>query len=264
MNELHGYSSMEKRLFAFQEQWLSRHAWGMTVASRTLEALTCEMRSTSQRILYLPNCVTATPPGNGRRIREKLGIAADVPLVLLYTRFFEFSQERLYRILDGIHRRVPGVRYLVVGKGRHQEEESLLLASRKLGFDNALALAGWIEPHDLPDYLATADVAIYPLDDTLVNRAKCPAKLTELLLAAVPVVADRVGQAREYIADTISGILSDPNDPESMVVGTVRLLREPDMRNKLAAEGRRYLIQHFNWQEAAQTLDQFYRSSTIS
>ena len=33
----------------------------------------------------------------------------------------------------------------------------------------------------MPDYLATADVAIYPFTDSLVNSCKCPAKLTELL-----------------------------------------------------------------------------------
>ena len=50
-----------------------------------------------------------------------------------------------------------------------------------------MAFAGWVSSQDLPGYFAAADVAIYPLDDTLLNRAKCPVKLTDLLLAGLGI-----------------------------------------------------------------------------
>jgi len=31
-------------------------------------------------------------------------------------------------------------------------------------------------------------VALYPFDDNLINRTKCPVKLTDLLYAGIPVV----------------------------------------------------------------------------
>lgn len=260
MNDLHAYSWPEKKLFAFQEQWLSRHARGGTVASRELERLTIAMGVPSQRLHYLPNCVVASRPGDGRALRQHLGIADDSPLLLLYTRFFEFSQQRLHRVLAGIYQAFPAIRFLVVGQGKQGEEQQLLTAARTLGFDAALTMAGWVEPRQIPDYLAAADLAIYPLDDTLINRAKCPAKLTELLVAGLAVVADRVGQAEEYIRDGVTGILTDPQQPEQMVAGVVRLLQEPELALRYAAEGKRQMLKGFNWREAAQSLDQFYRS----
>lgn len=259
MNDLHSYSMLEKRLFAFQEQWLSMHAAGVTVASRELENLTGEIGVAPERICYLPNCVEETSSGDGRRIREKLGISNDTPVVLLYTRFFEFNQERLYQVFAGIRQRVTNVCFLVVGKGRNHEEDLLMEASIKRGFDGAMIMAGWLEPEDIPDYLAAGDVAIYPMDETLINRAKCPAKLTELLVAGVPVVADRVGQALEYIVDGISGVLCNPEKPECMIDETVGLLLEPARRHRVSVEGRRHLIDHFNWCRAALILDKFYR-----
>lgn len=260
MNDLHSYSALEKWLFAFQEGWLSKRAVGVTVASRELLSLTTRTGVAPERICYLPNCVSEITPGDGRHVREKLGIPPEAPVLLLYTRFFEFDQERLYRVFAGVHRRVPGVRFLVVGKGRCHEEERLVDSALKMGFSAALIIAGWLEPQDIPDYLASGDVAIYPMDNTLINRAKCPAKLTELLLAGLPVVADRVGQAAEYIVDTVSGILCSTGDTEQMVDQTVWLLQEPEARGKLASEGRRLLLERFNWREAAQNLDHFYRS----
>ena len=264
MNELHSYSLAEKRLFAFQEQWLSRHAAGMTVASRELERLTTGLGVVSGKILYLPNCVEDVPPGDGVRIRLKLGIGADTPVLLLYTRFFEFSQERLHTVMSGIFKRIPNVRFMVVGKGRHGEEELLLTAARENSFSDALVMAGWVEPQEIPDYLAAADVAIYPLDDTLVNRAKCPAKLTEIIRAGLPVVADRVGQAAEYLRSDALGIINEKNSRiDRFIEQAFDLLQDKSKSVFVGAEGRSYLLIRFNWQSYAEKLSLFYANQGL-
>ena len=107
-----------------------------------------------QRVLYLPNCVDDGAPGDGTRIRALHGIPAEAPVVLLYTRFFEFEQENLHHVFTEVFRRIPGVRFLVVGKGRKGEEALLLQAARAAGFADALVMAGWVAPAALPDYLA--------------------------------------------------------------------------------------------------------------
>jgi glycosyltransferase involved in cell wall biosynthesis len=259
MNDLHPYSAAEKRLFAFQEHWLSRQAVGVTVASRTLEGLTGEMGVPPERIFYLPNCIETRPPGTGWRVRSKLGIPADAPVVLLYTRFFEFSQERLHLLLAEIRRRVPEVRLLVIGRGRNLEEEQLISAAVEHDFQHALLPAGWLEPEVIPDYLAAADVAIYPLDDTLINRAKCPAKLTELLAAGVPVVADAVGQAMEYIKPGESGLLCRPGDWQGMADAVVALLESGERRRAIGEAGRQHLLEHFSWRQFVPKLAHFYQ-----
>jgi len=265
MNELHPYSLPEKCLFAFQERLLSRRAAGVTAASRTLETLTGELGVRPERLLYLPNGVETATTGNPGRIRAELGIPAHRPVVLLYTRFFEFSQERLYQTFAAIHRDVPDVRFLVVGKGRNGEEDRLVAAAAERGFRDALLMAGWLEPAAIPDYLAAADVGIYPLDDTLVNRAKCPAKLTELLAAGLPVVADRVGQAAEYIQSGEAGLLCTPGDWQEMATAVTTLLSTPDRGRSKGEAGRRYLLDHYTWHTLAPALNDFYgrhRSST--
>jgi glycosyltransferase involved in cell wall biosynthesis len=258
MNELHSYSSLEKRVFAFQEQWLLKNASAITVASRGLESQIGGMGRRQEKVLYLPNCVVASPQGNGIMTRERFGIRQDEPVVLLYTRFFEFEQERLHWVFAEIHRLLSKVRFLIVGKGRGGEEEELLAAARNYSFFDALLMAGWVEPAELPDYLAAGDVAIYPFADTFINRCKCPAKLTELLMAEVVVVADRVGQVTEYVKDEISGLLCDPDDWQGMVRRTLDLLNDREKRHALGRAGRQYLLAHFNWRDYAGLLDRFY------
>ena len=258
MNELHAYGVAERRIFHFQEQWLLSHAVGVTVASRTLQTQVWGMGVAPERVLYLPNCVEETPAGRGGLVRERLGIAEAAPVLLLYTRFFEFSQEKLHYLLQEIFRRVPEVRFLVVGKGRQGEEALLAEAAKARGFAPALVSAGWVEAEEIPDYLAAGDVAIYPFADTLINRSKCPAKLTELLRAGIAVVADQVGQLAEYIKPGVSGVLCAPENWSEMAARTVELLLDREARLTLGRSGREYLLEKFAWSHYAERLEGFY------
>jgi glycosyltransferase involved in cell wall biosynthesis len=258
MNDLHPYSLTEKALFQFQEDWIPLQARGVTVASRTLQTKAWGMGLTPDRVLYLPNCVEDVPPGEGQEIRQRTGIPADAPVLLLYTRFFEFSQDKIHCLFADIFCRVPEVKFLVVGKGRNNEEELLLAKGGELGFAPALVMGGWLQPEEITSYLAAGDVAIYPFSDTLINRSKCPAKLTELLRAGVPVVADSVGQLAEYIKPGISGILCNSGDWQEMADRVVELLLDKQCGRKVGANGRSYLLTEFAWKVYAEKLHEFY------
>jgi glycosyltransferase involved in cell wall biosynthesis len=260
MNELHPYSAAERIFFQFQEDWLLPRAADVTVASRTLQTKVWGMGVPPERVLYLPNCVEDVPVGDGPAVRQTLGISAYTPVVLLYTRFFEFSQDKLHLVCAEIWRQVPEVRFLVVGKGRNGEESLLVDYCSTEGFDSALVMAGWLQPTEIPSYLAAADVAIYPFSDTLINRSKCSAKLTEILRAGVPVVADNVGQLAEYVKPGVSGMLCDPDNWKEMAGHAVRLLQNRDAGRELGTAGRKYLLNTFNWNIYAARLDVIYRA----
>jgi glycosyltransferase involved in cell wall biosynthesis len=259
MNDLHRYSALESWLFDFQERRLPRMARGVSVASKALYERMAGFGVARDRILYLPNCASAPLPGDGTRIRERFGIDASCPVVLLYTRFFEFSQERLAWLCAEIAARVPAVRLLVVGKGQRGEEEMLRNASNVNGFTPNLVLAGWMDAAEIPDYLDAGDVAVYPFADTAVNRSKCPAKLTELMRAGRAVVAHRIGMIAEYIREGDSGILCDPDDWRSMAEHVVSLLGDAERRRSLGRAAQERILGDFSWQAYGERLALFYR-----
>lgn len=264
MNELHPYSAAERLVFRFQENWLMPRATGVTVASRTLQTKVWGMGVSPELALYLPNCVDEVPAADGAAVRQKLGVSPETPVVLLYTRFFEFSQDKLHFVCAEIRRQLPEVRFLVVGKGRNGEESLLLEYCRLHGFADSLLMAGWLEPPEIPACLSAADVALYPFNDNLINRSKCPAKLTEILRAGVPAVADNVGQLAEYVKPGVSGMLCDPDNWREMADHTVMLLRNRDSARSLGASGRSYLLDTFNWNIYAARLELLYRTAARS
>ena len=257
-NELEPYSAAERAFFAWQERWGLRHADAVTVASRTLETLVWSLGVARRDTSYLPNgCVEGqSVAGDRLRIRDRHELR-DLPVVLLYTRFFEFRHERVVAMFRKVVDQVAAVRLLVVGRGLFGEEKEFLELARASGLEDSVVYAGWVSPDELGSYFACADVAVYPYDDTLVNRAKCSVKLVELLAAGVPVVADRVGQNLEYIEDGVSGLL--PRDgEEAFVAAVVRMLRDERLRRRLGLCAQERMRDHFAWPRLAEIAERVY------
>ena len=262
-NELGHYTWLQKRFFAWQERWGLTHCDAVTVASRALETIAWSLGIPPARVHHVPNGWSpeevAAPCPQAAELRQKLGIG-DVPVALLYTRFFEFSSARALAIMRGVLDKAPGTQWLIVGKGLFGEEEQLLAMARERGLAKRIVYAGWVPPQQLPAYFALAQIAIYPFDDTLVNRCKCAVKLTDLLAAGVPVVADRVGQNREYIEDGASGLLVTPGDTGAFVSAVVRVLRDSELAAQLGAAAQERMRSEYAWRTLAENVERTYVS----
>jgi len=250
-NELEPYPLWQKHFFAWQERWGLTHADAVTVASRALETIVWSLGVPPSRVFYVPN-------GAASITHPPLPVSHP-PTILLYTRFFEFDVRRVVTLLKRVRERVSEARLLVVGKGLFGEEEQLLEEAAAAGLREAIEYAGWVEVEKLPDYFAAAHCAIYPFDDTLINRTKCAVKLVDLLAAGVPVVAEAVGQNREYIQHGRSGLLVPPGDEAAFADAIVRVLQEPDMRAALAAGAQRRIATRFTWEKLAKDVEQAYK-----
>ena len=262
-NSLAQYSAPQRRLFAWQEKWGLTHHDGLTVASRALESIAWSLGAARKNVLYLPNGGRPVAQPGAEEVfaaRQRLGIDSS-PVALLYTRFFEFKLDRVLEVMKGVWQQVPQAHWLVVGKGLFGEERELERRAAELAPAGQFHYAGWVPENELPALMDLANVAIYPFDDNLVNRCKCPVKLTDLMSAAIPVVADRVGQIAEYIVHNESGLLSQPGDTEDLVRQTVCLLENPDKASRIGQEARKRILSAFGWDLLAQQAEEFYTRS---
>jgi len=269
-NDLNPYPPGLKRFFAWQERWGLTHADAVTVASRALQTLTWAGGDSPERVFYVPNGVAwpyppVTPAPHPR------------PTLLLYTRFFEFELERLWRVVSAVRTQRPDVRLWFIGQGLFGEEQQLKARAQEAGWRIAemaspsasvpseadlIYCAGWIAPEDQPAYFAQADVALYPFDDTLLNRTKCPVKLLDLLAAGVPVVADSVGQIAEVIRSGETGVLVPPGDEAACVAALLGLLDHVEYGRTLGARATVDVRARFAWDALAQVVEQAYCYAT--
>ena len=150
---------------------------------------------------------------------------------------------------------------MVVGRGFFEEEERLRELMREAGIDDHLVYVDWVEADELPAYFAATDVAIYPYDDTLINRTKCSVKLIDLLAAGVPVVADDVGQNGEYVVHGVSGLLVRPGDMDAFARDVVELLRDESLRAKLGKGAQKRVFGEFDWGKLVARVEEAYQGA---
>ncbi len=249
-NDRNPYSPWQRHLFAWQERWGMTHADALTVASRTLETLAWAMGIPSRRVFYLPNAAWFIGPPRS--------LPAGPPIVLLYTRFLEFSLERLIWVLGALAQRFSALRFLYVGLPLGDEEARFRHAVAEAGLIDRVDWEGWVEPVRLPGVLGRAHLALYLMDDNLINRAKCPMKLIDLLAAGLPVVADAVGQVPEYIRHGETGWLVPPGDVCAMVEAAAKLLEDPEAAWRIGENARRSIAASHCWEHRLTALEAAY------
>jgi glycosyltransferase involved in cell wall biosynthesis len=261
-NDVGSYSRAQRSVFAWQERWGLTHADAVVVASRELVRLVAEIGIPSGRVFYVPNGVRPLPRG-GLDCRPQavrmLWELDDALVVLLYTRFVEFTLKRVVEMLRRVVAQEPRAKLLIVGEGLFSEEAELDDLLTAAGLADHAVFTSWVESDRLADYFAAADVAIFPYDDTLINRTKCSVKLTDLLAAGLPVVADAVGQNAEYIADGESGLLVPPEDDAVFADAVLHLLADADLRARLGAGAAHRMQERFAWQNLVAEVERAYQ-----
>src|SRR5208282_5449621 len=113
---------------------------------------------------------------------------------------------------------------------------------RQLNLSAAVTLTG--QQDSAEPYYGIADVAV------LSSRSEgSPNALLEAMAAGVPVVATRVGGIPEMVADNESALLVEPGDSSAMAGAISRLMRDPELVERLTARSRE-LIREWHSPEA--------------
>lgn len=260
-NDLLPYPRAAKSLFAWQERDLPRRAAAVTVASRALQTQVWGFGVPPEHVFYIPNGV-ASSEFNGLNSELNMEASQNLKLkaqtLLLYTRFWEFDVRDVVAALVGVVAASPSARLLLVGRGERGEERELLRLAGRAGVASAIDYRGWVEPEQIPALLASADIALAPMDDTLINRARGLAKLLELMAAGLPIVASSVGQAAEYIEHGRSGLLVPPGDSGALARGALALLADRPLRDRLGRAARERVARQYAWERLAPRAERAY------
>lgn len=242
-----GYPAPWMLFFRWQERTLLRRAHAVSAASRWLEGYAASL---GQRCcFYSPNgveishshsaicCHPAWPAGNQpTRLR-----------VLLYTRFVEHSARDVWQVWRRVLAAEPSARLLIAGQGRAGEEDVLAQMADEAGMGRSVQRLGWLPAGARPGLFAAVDAAMLPVQDTLLNRAKSPMRLLDLLAAGVPVATQRVGEYGALVVDGVTGLVTSPGDAEALARSVLALLRDPAQRRQFGAAASQDVSVRFAW-----------------
>ena len=89
------------------------------------------------------------------------------------------------------------------------------------------------------DYLRRADILVMPcMIASDGDRDGIPTVILEAMSMGVPVVATAVAGIPEVVLDRKTGILVEPDSPQAIADGIIRLIADPELGDRLARTGR--------------------------
>ena len=101
----------------------------------------------------------------------------------------------------------------------------------------------WSEDSEAEQILQM-DLGIMPLTDTPWSRGKCGYKLIQYMACGLPVIASPIGVNSEIVEDGVNGFLvSSAAEWRDAIVA---LVRDPDLRQRMGAAGRKKVENHFS------------------
>jgi glycosyltransferase involved in cell wall biosynthesis len=218
-----------------------RRSARVVVNSETGKAFTAEhFRVPTERITVIPNGVDAarfTRPPSPAAIRPELGIPPGAPLVGLIGRIA--AQKRVDIFLEAARRvseKLPGARFLIVGKGELME--TMRRKTSQLGLGDLAIFTGGRD--DVPDLLAALDLLVLCSDDEGL-----PNVILEAMAARKPVVATDVGACRELVAEGVTGHLVARRDSEALAAAVLQVLLLSDRGRAMGEAGHRRAVGEF-------------------
>lgn len=243
--------------FAISSGFSARWKYGHAAVKRILcvsDAIRAIMAQRLPRPAVLRTVRSGIDParfaaGADGRLHRELHLAPSVPLVgnvaalAPHKDLFTFI-----RMAAGIHRERPDVRFVLIGEGELRAE--LEQAARQHALDEVLHFMGFRT--DVDRLLPELDVF------AMTSRTEgLGTSILDAFAARVPVVATAAGGIPELVEDGTTGLLCPVGDDDALARGTIRLLADEALRDRLVQGASRKLEGFTRQATAAATLREY-------
>lgn len=149
------------------------------------------------------------------------------------------------------------VKLLLAGLINEKKLESKLQAKKGWGF---VDYRGWINREEFAHW-ANSSFAGLVIFHPLANHINAqPNKLFEYMMHGIPVIASNFKLWEEIVIDNNCGILVDPESPEEIAEAINWFRNHPNEAKKLGENGRKAIINKYNWKSEEEKLLSLYQS----
>lgn len=150
-----------------------------------------------------------------------------------------------HQVLPLVRRQRPNIKLKIVG--RSPAPRVMALAA-----DDAIEVTGTVP--DVRSYLSHATISICPM----VTGSGIQNKMLEAMAIGTPTVSTTIACQALAVRSSRDVLVAD--EPAAFADAVLRLLEDEPLRRQLAANARRYVEQHHNWQTIGCQLEEIYRN----
>lgn len=168
------------------------------------------------------------------------------------------GQDMVIRALPEIKKHIPKVKYIICGRGNYEGKLKDLV--KKLNLTDNVIFTGFIPNEHRAKFYNLCDFYIMPSREISEKGDIEGFGITYLEANACekPVIGSKGGGASEAIVEGENGFLVNPINNDEIAKTCATLLSNPDLSKKIGQNGRKRVIQEFNWDNICQKINKVF------
>jgi phosphatidylinositol alpha-1,6-mannosyltransferase len=194
------------------------------------------------------------PDVDGSRVRAKCALQGRKVILSVSRLVRRKGNANVISALPAVLEKVPQAHYLIAGKG--PEEESLKDQVRRMGLEDRVTFAGWVDEAELPGYYAACDVFVMP--SFAAHRGENVEGFGIAYLEAnacgKPVVGGRTGGVEDAIVHGGTGLLVDPLSVDDIARAITAILADEKKARAMGQAGRTRVEKDYNWRKVTEKI----------
>ena len=152
----------------------------------------------------------------------------------------------LLNAIPEIIKHIPDARCTIAGSG--PDETDLKNLASKLSINNKVNFLGTITNKDLPALFNQHSIIVFPsIIASSGDQEGFGLVLVEALGCECPIVATDLPAIHDIITHNKTAVITRPKDPAALADAVVKLMLDHEFAEKLGKEGRRYVLDKFDW-----------------
>jgi glycosyltransferase involved in cell wall biosynthesis len=162
--------------------------------------------------------------------------------------------EYLVRSAPEVIKRIPGIRFMIVGRGPTYAQSLKLV--QELGIGDRFKFVGQIPYSSLNHYVNVADVCVAPYTRDIPN---CPIKIYEYLACGKPVICSDI-PGIDNLRPTGALTLVEPCNPKALASALIRALGDMGARARQRELGPS-VVSEYTWENTARKVAEVIEAS---
>jgi len=264
--QMGGDPAEAERLYRFEERLHWENIIFREAAAHTVT--TEDGRNTYKRLydFETPDMLVIPPGVDIRRFRPLNDGEQDVDITVPDRYIFALSRidsnkghVELIRAFSRVREQCPDV-HLVIGGGSKNPKQheidvrnSFLEVVEELELEDQVIFTGYISDEDLTAYYRRAEMFVLPSKYEPFGMTT-----TEAMSCRTPVVVTKYGGIRKDLTDGTDALLVDVSNESEFADAMIRVLKDADLREKLAASALKTARDEFSWDGIARRHIPFY------
>jgi len=233
--------------------WIMDKSAALTVVSKAMRKTVVDMGVAPDKVEVIPMGVDLkglfTPdPGVQRKTDELLFVGR-----LVEVKGLQILLDAMPKVLA----KHPGIRLVVAGAGPLESE--LRASAAKLNMTDRVDFLGMVPQSKLPLLYQQATLAVFPFIVTKSGvQEGFGLVVVEAMGCCCPVIAGDLPAIQDTVVHEENGLIFPSGNAQVLADSILKLLDDPEFRARLAGEGRKSVVQNFDWEIIAGRYAEIY------